>query len=69
MIELHIEDYCHSCPDFEADVSKNAFRNLEGDKVINITVYCEHQHRCRAIKRYLEKQEDKKENQDNGLDN
>lgn len=57
MIELKVEEYCHNCPDFEADVVKNRIR----DVVVFVdytdtTITCAHAARCRAVKRYLEKQ-------------
>lgn len=67
MIELKVEMYCHECPDFEADVSSrtesidvgyNTFLGeFETKKVHSTTVRCAHAARCRAVKRYLEKQQ------------
>ena len=67
MIELKVEEYCHSCPDFEADVtkSKDSYESrynpmtmeTEEHVFVRTTVRCEHAARCRAVKRYLEKRQ------------
>lgn len=57
MIELKVEDYCHNCLDFSADV-KHPDRLYAGDEVCmtfgNTVVRCEYAKRCASIKRYLE---------------
>ena len=63
MIKLDIQDYCHGCLDFEADVEKGR-KTLVGydclgyeEAFISDTVVrCAHRNRCKAIKRYLEKE-------------
>lgn len=70
MIELKVEAYCHDCPDFEPDVTKNRDRYEGGYdpitmetaviEVMTTTVRCQHAARCRAVKRYLEKQKGEK---------
>lgn len=68
MIELKVEEYCHNCPDFEADVTKHGGMRLydypwvPGESEVEVvgvhtTVRCAHAARCRAVKRYLEKQQ------------
>ena len=67
MIELKVEEYCHDCPDFEADVikSKESYENrynpmtmqTEEHVFVRTTVHCAHANRCRAVKRYLEKKQ------------
>ena len=58
MIRLEVDDYCHSCLDFEADVVKPERVN----KALGISLYtdtvvtCAYRKRCAAIKRYLEQQ-------------
>lgn len=58
MIELRVEDYCHDCLDFSADV-KQPERLYAGDEVcatIGTTIVrCEYAKRCASIKRYLER--------------
>ena len=58
MIKLEVEEYCHSCLDFEADVKKaERVRNGHGDMILGDTVVrCAHRNRCLNIKRYLERQ-------------
>lgn len=67
MIKLKVEEYCHDCPDFEADVVKTdkvCVSNYDWltDSRVELTrvetiVTCSHANRCRAVKRYLEKQQ------------
>lgn len=64
MIELKVEEYCHDCPDFEADVLKHGdtkgYYDFSGELVVTPSytiVYCAHANRCRAVKRYLEKKQ------------
>ena len=63
MITLKVEEYCHDCPDFEPEVIKHKIRdeiNFVGDIMMNTHIYCQHAARCRAVKRYLEKQKGEK---------
>lgn len=57
MIELKVEDYCHNCLDFSADV-KRPDRLYAADEVCavigNTIIRCEYAKRCANIKRYLE---------------
>ena len=67
MIKLKVEEYCHNCPDFEADVTKTdkvyaSNYDWLTDSRVELTrsdtiVTCAHANRCRAVKRYLEKQQ------------
>lgn len=66
MIELKVEEYCHDCPDFEADVIKRGGMTAHCDwpngseLVVSpsyTTIHCAHAARCRAVKRYLEKRQ------------
>ena len=54
MIELHVDDYCHACPEFDAEVNTTRlYRDnmvYDGDTII----MCKNESRCHAIKRYLE---------------
>lgn len=59
-IKLEVEDYCQECMDFEADVTAPVKIQIPGqdDLMLSDTVVrCEYRNRCRAIKRYLERQE------------
>lgn len=61
MIELKVEEYCHDCPDFEPDVHKDKYVDAEDNLYLQrTTIRCEHAARCRAVKRYLEKQKGEK---------
>lgn len=57
MIILDIQEYCHDCRDFEADVDKPE-RQTVGDTVVqtDTIIRCERRNRCASIKRYLELQ-------------
>lgn len=52
-IKLCVEDYCHSCPNFEAEVEKTVV-NEYGDPVIVLTdIYCQHRNICKNISNHL----------------
>lgn len=55
-IKLEVEEYCHGCPDFEADVTgpERISHNGVDLMMTDTIVRCEYRNRCRAIKRYLE---------------
>lgn len=61
-IRLEVEEYCHECLDFEADViSPQRVRNGNGELTMSDTiVQCKHRKRCTNIKRYLERREKEK---------
>lgn len=47
MITLQIEDYCHNCNEFEANVEKFWHNAFDDDSIIDTIVRCEHAHRCK----------------------
>ena len=55
---LLTEDYCESCPAFEAHVEHGQPMNINGAYVFNTAtiINCKHRDRCEAIKKHLEKQ-------------
>lgn len=55
MIRIDVEEYCHSCLDFEPDVTK-PFRDIRDNALTDTVVQCEYRKRCSAIRRYLEHQ-------------
>ena len=57
MIRLEVEEYCHNCLDFYADVTPpQRVLTTNGDEFTfsDTVVRCEHRKRCAGIKRYLE---------------
>ena len=59
MIRIDVEGYCQSCMDFSPDVIKptRSIDPLGGGVVQSDTIIrCEHEKRCKSIKRYLEQQ-------------
>ena len=71
MIKLDVDNWCHSCPEFEpiaevaysyGDVS-NMFDPLTpdlylpDDREYETTVVCKHREKCKCIKDYIEKQD------------
>lgn len=61
-IKLEVEDYCQECMDFSADVAAPVKAHIPGQDDLILTdtiVRCEYRNRCRAIKRYLERQKTK----------
>lgn len=63
MIRLEVQPYCSECCDFKPDVVDSFnFVGLDGSVVRSDTVVrCEYARRCEAIKRYLLKLIDEKE--------
>lgn len=58
MIRIDVEEYCHQCLDFSADVIKpQRVEQIDGKPVFSDTiVQCVHRKRCAGIKRFLEQQ-------------
>lgn len=58
MIRINVEEYCHQCLDFEADVTKPVRSvNDDGKHVQTDTiVQCKYRKRCNGIRRFLEQQ-------------
>ena len=60
MIVINVEEYCHSCLDFTADViaPTKTYPPGSNDYILGDTiVQCKYRKRCAGIKRYLESQE------------
>lgn len=56
MIKLDIHEYCNNCPDFKARTSSNIIESSDGTtKIADHIVSCVNDDRCKAIKRYLER--------------
>ena len=59
MIRLDVEEYCHSCLDFNPDVTRAVKQLADWSYEYELTdtiIQCEHRKRCKAIKEYLERQ-------------
>lgn len=56
MIKLLVEDYCHECRGFEADVKRTTALCSDGTRYNETTIKCANHKRCEDMKRYLEKQ-------------
>ena len=56
-IQLEVEDYCHSCPDFTPDVTKpTRIQTGDGEYIYGDTIVkCEYRRRCASITRLLER--------------
>ena len=63
MIYLQVEDYCHGCPEFEAETVHESLWGDGQQLTGNCYVCCQHRGRCKRIVSYLEKE--KNENSDN----
>ena len=57
MIILEVEDYCHECPEFEADVESPTFIFQSYKKVCsgNTIVRCSNRRKCREIHSYFKR--------------
>lgn len=68
MIKMDVQEYCHGCDGFTADV-KEPEKYYAGSDIIEMTdtlVRCEHRELCENLVRYLRKQvglNEKSENQ------
>lgn len=64
MIKLEVENYCHDCVGFEADVENGAEYYAMGTKIVLRTdtiIRCEHRHRCEGIYKQLKEELSKNE--------
>lgn len=52
-IKIEVEDYCHECPEFEADVDTTTLYAGGGAVTVSHAIRCEKRERCSAIERYL----------------
>lgn len=61
MIILEVEDYCHECPEFEADVESPTFLYAGNTRVCsgNTIVRCSNRRKCREIHSYFKRFTDK----------
>lgn len=56
MIKLDVDDYCQSCPDFEAEIEKYTYGYTNEVKATNTTIRCKHGDRCRVMIRRLKEE-------------
>ncbi len=50
MISLSVEDYCHTCPDFEPDCIVTELGTYTSDKtLIDTVIRCKHKDKCRSM--------------------
>ena len=54
MIKLKVEDYCHECPAFEADVDTSGWYDPQSQEEDTI-IRCRYRKRCANMVRYLER--------------
>lgn len=55
MIELKVDEYCHNCPEFEAQVDK-VYRTYKAEPEFRTTVTYKHRSKCASIKEFIEMQ-------------
>lgn len=60
MIRFSVEDYCHDCPDFEAEVNKTLLRSNSIVISTDTCITCKHKDKCLQIYRYMMATENKK---------
>ncbi len=53
MIKLETLDFCHNCPEFEANVDKNAYTDGYSTRMIDTTITCRHVDRCLNMMNYI----------------
>lgn len=54
MIKLQVEEYCHDCPEFEAESEELYYMN-NGELEVSTFVSCMHKNKCYRIKNYIER--------------
>lgn len=55
MIKLEVEDYCHKCTEFEADVEQAHMISIDWQEWLGDTIIrCEHREKCKRIRAYAE---------------
>ena len=52
-IRIEVEDYCHECPEFEADVDTSTLYACGNTVAVSHVIRCEKRERCASIERYL----------------
>lgn len=60
-VELKVEDYCHKCPKFSAEMA-HQYTYAPGEsteKTHCITITCEHEELCSFLRREIENNESK----------
>lgn len=65
MIELQVADYCHACPEFEADVQlPRLYPDGEFDDVVigDTIIRCKHRTRCYSIHARIRREMESKNN-------
>ena len=60
MIKLIVDDYCQNCPEFEATMETQSYKDFYGELVVYHNVKCRYDERCKHIKDYLDNQKDGK---------
>lgn len=60
MIDLVVDDYCHNCMHFEADVDIMVIRannfSVDGDKnIVDTTIRCARRDACHEIEEFFKK--------------
>ena len=58
MITLHVEDYCHNCPDFEAETISTPVYTSDSyiPQFVNTGIYCAHCGRCKQIADHIRRE-------------
>lgn len=54
MINLHIDEYCEYCPEFDADVEKVELIGNNISLSCNTDIFCTKRHACAHIRKYIE---------------
>lgn len=65
MIALEVAEYCHSCKEFMPDVETTTyiiddFVAAEPIEIAETVIRCIHRQRCEEIRRYIEKEGNRK---------
>lgn len=59
MIKLNVKEYCHDCPNFEAEQHRTILYSGSIDSMSDCVIDCKHESTCHRIEEYLVEQFDK----------
>ena len=68
MIHLQVEDYCHGCPEFDAETIHESLWGDGKQLTGHCYVQCQHRDRCKRIVSYLKKEKNENSEDKEGPD-
>jgi len=53
MIVIRFEPYCQNCTELQPTADIATADYADGERIVSTCVYCEHEERCKVIKKHL----------------